>query len=304
MLRHKILPDIQSLVLSHPVNECIFNFAFVFLKRVKIRHLCWFLSLISNANTFISRILSHKSVILCWKSCGSYFMTLSTVSWKCPKQVNGLEISGIISPRCLSPLMRLYDMYTWLNGWFQMYNHRWNASDMSNIILTHSSGGRNQIWKIMKMYLCRRCFISVWALWKIKISLCLWEERGWRREGLACVCACVNVCADKISMRFFCLFAVNVCVCAQARSQQWHRWEQNFHSKCDKRCKSWADVSFSRHPAVKSKISLLLISASFTLQLFLTSSSCSIKTTLRAFVSMCAAVHENVCWWPWDQKTT
>lgn len=55
--------------------------------------------------------------------------------------------------------------------------------------------------KTLEMNLCRRCFISVWALWKIKISLCLWEANGWGWEGLA-----VCVCGDEARMQefFFC----------------------------------------------------------------------------------------------------
>lgn len=108
-----------------------------------------------------------------------------------------------------------------------MYNYHWNASDTTrdnldshalwqfmfttadrDAVVCHSSGGLSQIWKIMEMYLCRRCFISVWALWKIKISLCLWEERGWRGEGQ-------RACGDEMRMHKFVFFSpfFSECVC-------------------------------------------------------------------------------------------
>lgn len=106
----------------------------------------------------------------------------------------------------LSP-NQILRLNTLLNDRFKCTHYHWNASDMTlnhldsharwqfmfttadrNAVVCHSSDGRSQIWKIMEMYLCRQCFISVWALWKIKISLCLWEERGWGEEGPS-VCA-------------------------------------------------------------------------------------------------------------------
>lgn len=67
------------------------------------------------------------------------------------------------------------------------------------------------------MYLCRRCFISVRALREIKISLCLWEERGRGGEGQS---VCINVCVwgDEIRMHrgFFFLSSCkcqSVCLC-------------------------------------------------------------------------------------------
>lgn len=39
-------------------------------------------------------------------------------------------------------------------------------------------------WEIMELYLCHQCFISFWALWELKISLCLREESGCGEEGL------------------------------------------------------------------------------------------------------------------------
>lgn len=76
----------------------------------------------------------------------------------------------------------------------------------------HSSSGRSQIWKIMEMYLCRRRFISIWALWEIKISLCLWEERGWGGEG---VWMCVEI---GMRMKFF----LNLCISGVFVHRVWH----------------------------------------------------------------------------------
>lgn len=61
---------------------------------------------------------------------------------------------------------------------------------------------------------------------------------------------------------FFCGWVPGplVCLCAGEAAAATSFWEKNFQAKCDKRCKSRADVSLSRRPAVKSKISLLLIS--------------------------------------------
>lgn len=62
------------------------------------------------------------------------------------------------------------------------------------------------------------CFISVWALWKIKISLCLWEKSRWGGEVQA-VCAWMCVEMKRGSKRVFCMCAVNVCVFVHKRNQ-------------------------------------------------------------------------------------
>lgn len=162
--------------------------------------------------------------------------------------------------------MAILNVRFWLNCLRHEYYHldshalwqfTFTAADRDAAVC-NSSGGWNHIWKIMEMYLRRWCFISVWALWKIKISLCLWEVRGWGWEGLAvcerkCVRRCKSFSADG--------FQVRLCVvCAGEAAAATSFWEKNFQAKCDKRCKSRADVSLSRRPAVKSKISLLLIS--------------------------------------------
>ena len=97
---------------------------------------------------------------------------------------------------------------------------------------------------IMEMYLCRRCFISVWALWKIKISLCLWEESGWRGEGPA---VCAGVCVQRNEDGFSCAVNVCVCVCAHCNSvlsetsrrkkEMWQKvqitsWRQPLQTSC------------------------------------------------------------------------
>lgn len=107
---------------------------------------------------------------------------------------------------------------------FARYNYHWNASDTKHIwrsrtvtvcvpnsrrrcgrVWISSAGFRIKI--ITEMCLCRRCFISVWALWEIKISLCLWEESGRGGEGLSFLCAeCVRV-------------------------RRWHRFEQKSPDK-------------------------------------------------------------------------
>lgn len=98
--------------------------------------------------------------------------------------------------------MAILNVRFWLNCLRHEYYHldshalwqfTFTAAD-GDAAVCNSSGGWNRIWKIMEMYLRRWCFISVWALWKIKISLCLWEVRGWGWEGLA---VCERKCARR-----------------------------------------------------------------------------------------------------------
>lgn len=110
--------------------------------------------------------------------------------------------------------MAILNVRFWLNCLRHEYYHldshalwqfTFTAADRDAAVC-NSSGGWNHIWKIMEMYLRRWCFISVWALWKIKISLCLWEVRGWGWEGLAvcerkCVRRCKSFSADGFQVR-------------------------------------------------------------------------------------------------------
>lgn len=132
----------------------------------------------------------------------------------------------------------------------------------------HGSGGRSQIWKrekkekkkIMEMYLCRRCFISVRALWRIKISLCLWEEKEREREDEEGR----GVCADDKKTGCESFFSssplpgwIFPCTSTTAKKKKKKLPRRNVTKRCDAR----ADVSLSRRPAAESKIPPLLISA-------------------------------------------
>ena len=95
------------------------------------------------------------------------------------------------------------------------------------------------------MYLCRRCFISVLALWRIKISLCLWEERE-REDGEG-----RSVCRRKKKKKkmrefFFPLFlSLDGFFRAQAQLQHRLEWQKKTtktsKAKCDKKVRftSW-----------------------------------------------------------------
>lgn len=194
--------------------------------------------------------------------------------------------------------MAILNVRFWLNCLRHEYYHldshalwqfTFTAADRDAAVC-NSSGGWNHIWKIMEMYLRRWCFISVWALWKIKISLCLWEVRGWGWEGLAvcerkCVRRCKSFSADG--------FQVRLCVCARARLQQRHRFE--------KKTSRQNVTKGANHELTSASPDVLLWS-----QKYLSSSSHSRsfikKNTLQAFVSTHAAVHENVRWWATTNK--
>lgn len=182
-----------------------------------------------------------------------------------------------------------------------------------NVLVCHSSRGKSQIWKIMEMYLCRRCFISVWALWKIKISLCLWEEREWGGEGL-CVHGCV--CRRNEDARVFFFFSFSLCyecvcgfssVCVFVQKQDCDShivWNKNFQAKCDKRCKSRADVSLFRHLTVKSS-QKYLFSLSLPPSLCLASSLLPPAPSSKPHCSLLWARTQQckkTCWWPGCHK--
>lgn len=113
------------------------------------------------------------------------------------------------------------------------------------------------------------------------ISVPLGGERM-RRGGAACAWMSTEMkggCNLAFSF-FFCRF-----VEIASLPQSCRLW--NFQAKCDKRCESRADVSLFRRSTVKSKISLLLICATFPPTLFLASSS-FIKTPLQALEAYAA----------------
>lgn len=121
----------------------------------------------------------------------------------------------------------------------------------------------------MEMYLCRRCFISVRALREIKISLCLWEERGRGGEGQS---VCINVCVCEemksgcIGVFFPPLLQMSVCVFVHDRGCNSHVVQsktsrQKKNNNVTKGAKPRADVSHFRHSTVKSSQIYLLTSS-------------------------------------------
>lgn len=95
------------------------------------------------------------------------------------------------------------------------------------------------------MYLCRRCFISVRALREIKISLCLWEERGRGGEGQS---VRINVCVwgDEIRMHrvffFPLLLQMSVCVFVHDRGCNSHVVQSKTSRQKKKKKKMWQKV--------------------------------------------------------------
>lgn len=148
--------------------------------------------------------------------------------------------------------------------------------------------------KSWKYILCRRCFISVSR--KIKISLCLWDERGWGREGLL-------VCIQRGSETFFLL--MQVCYCLEklvslwtSRPLRWHHFEQKLKRRNVTKCANCELTSASpTHPSVKSKISLFfasLLLPSFRL----------LHQKSHFFPSTRAVVHVNVYWSTTTENST
>lgn len=128
------------------------------------------------------------------------------------------------------------------------------------------------------------CFISVWALWKIKISLCLWEKSGWGGEVQAvCVHECVSRRNEDAGVFFVCVCAMNVCVR--------HRFHQKFPGK--------NVTKGANHELTSAPPDILLWS-----QKYLSSSSPSLRSSFHFILLLLQRKHtagfrKNVCSGAW-----
>lgn len=86
----------------------------------------------------------------------------------------------------------------------------------------------------MVIYLCQQCFVRVWVLWKIKISLCVWEEKEWGDDR----------CVRKDKFRTYLPFKKQNYWSVHACELRWDHDKRDLELTLsgEKRCDSRADV--------------------------------------------------------------